>query len=161
MIRRTVAIGAVICVTWAVNVEAQHTHGGGGGGGWEGPRVDPQARFAEMRGKVEAMSALNIDAMWAVLSFGMGLALEQLDPLRGPFAAAWNKRALVLADVDKVDRPDWGAIKDEFKDMKKDLDQRLKAILNEEQRKAFSKQMKAYEKVTSRFQGGGFAHGQE
>jgi hypothetical protein len=61
----------------------------------------------------------------------------------------------------KVDRPDWGAAKDEFKEMKKDLEQRLKAIFNEDQRKAFSKQMKAYGKAISQPQEVGFARGQE
>lgn len=161
MIRRTAVMGALICAAWAMNAEAQHTHGGGGGGGWGGPRVENPERLEEMRIRMEASNALNVDAMWAILSFGLGLAPEQLDPVRGPFAAAWNKRALVLANADKVARPDWGAIRDEFKDMKKDLDQRLKAILNEDQRKAFSKEVKAYEKVAARFQGVGPARGEE
>ncbi|MBI2950982.1 hypothetical protein HYY27_02755, partial [bacterium] len=69
---------------------------------------------------------------------------------------AWSKRASILALAEQADKPDWAAYRDELKDLKKDLDQRLKALLNEEQQKAFSKQMKAHENTFSRFPGGGF-----
>lgn len=155
MIRRTVAIGVLVCAAWAMNAEAQWGPGGGGRGGRGGQWGGNRARFEEMRARMEALSALNIEAMWAVLSFGVGLTPEQLDPLRGPFAAAWSKRASMLELAEKADRPDWEAYRDEFKDVRKDLDQKVKAILNEEQWKAFSKQMKAYENAIPRFQGGG------
>lgn len=153
----------LLCISWAMKAEAQWGPGGGGrGGGWGGGRGqggENRARFEEMRAKAEAMRALNVDAMWAILCFGVGLTPEQLDPLRGPFGMAWNKRAGILEDAGKADKPDWGAIKDEFKDMKKDLDQKVKTALNEDQWKAFSKQMKGYDNALPQFQGGGFGPG--
>jgi len=155
MIRRAVMAGILTGAIWASGAEAQMGPGGGWGGGRRGGFGD-RARFEEMRARMEALNACNIEAMWAILSFGLGLAPEQLDPLRGPFAEAWSKRASILALAEQADKPDWAAYRDELRDLKKDLDQKLKALLNDEQQKAFSKQMKAHENTFSRFPGGGF-----
>ncbi len=106
-----------------------------------------------MRGKMEAMGALNVEAMWAVLSFGVGLAPEKLDTLKGPFAAAWTKRGSILEDAEKGGRTDWGAVKDEFREIRKDLDQKVKALMDGDQEKTYSRAMKAYENAAPRFLG--------
>lgn len=162
VIRRMTVLCLLVCVFWAMKAEAQWGPGGGGpGGGRRGQGGENRGRFEEMRAKMEALNACNVEAMWAVLCFGVGLTPEQLDPLRGPFAEAWNKRTSILEMAEKADKPDWGAYRDELKEMKKDLDQKTKALLNEEQQKAFSKQMKAYENALPRFRGGGAPGGGE
>jgi hypothetical protein len=108
---------------------------------------------------MEALSAFNVEAMWAVLCFGLRLAPEQLDSLRGAFGESWNRRASVLAMAEKADNPDWGAYRDELRDMKKELEQKIKAVLNEEHQKEYSKEMKAYENPRLRGGGPGFREG--
>lgn len=157
MNRRILALAAVlILAAWAMPAAGQGGAGGGpGAGGPPGggfPGGD-RGGFEKMQGRMEAMNALPIESLWAVLSFGVDASRAQLDSLRAPFAEAWNQRASILEGREKGDT-DWDAIKDEFREMKKALDLEIKAVLSEEQQKACSKQMKALEKTMPRPPGG-------
>lgn len=145
MIRKSVLVVLVIVVAWALIAEAQFGGRGRGGGYGRrgGGRGNPEM-FQKMRVKMEAISVLNVEAMWTALSFGTGLTPEQLDPLRGSFAQAWKQRMEILEDAKDGEDRNWGAIKDEFKDVKKDLEKQVKKFLSKDQRKAYSKLMKTY-----------------
>ena len=146
MIRKSVLVVLVILAAWALIAEAQfggRGRGGGYGRRGGGARGNPEM-FQKMMVKMEAISVLDVEPMWAALSFGTGLTPEQLDPLRGSFAQAWKQRMEILEDSRNGEDRNWGAIKDEFKDVKKDLEKQVKKFLNKDQRKAYSKLMKTY-----------------
>ena len=133
--------------------QAQFTPQGGGGGPWGGGRPgggDPGG----MRVRAEALSALNLEGMWGVLCFGISLPTDQLESMRAPFQANWDRRASILATTSKETEESWEAIRDEFKPMRKDLDGVIKKTIGDEKFKEYSNILKEREKLVRNHMGG-------
>ncbi|HEX7878519.1 MAG TPA: hypothetical protein VF720_03870 [Candidatus Eisenbacteria bacterium] len=132
---------------------AQFTPGGGGGHG--GPGHFGGGDREEMRTRMEALAALNLEGMWGVLTFGIGLSADQLESLRAPFQVQWDRRAEILKDTDKEDTEGWEAIRDEFKSVREDLETMIKTTIGNEKYKEYSKILKDREKMVRNRTGGG------
>lgn len=104
---------------------------------------------------MDAVNALSIESMWAVLNFGMNLSPDKVSILKDPFSDAWNRRASILEDASKKGETDWGAIKEELQDMKKDLDGKIKATLGDASYKDYTEALKTYDKLIPRRGPGG------
>ena len=130
---------------------------GGRGGHWGGGRFGGDREG--MRTRMEALAALNLEGMWGVLSFGIGLPADQLDSLRAPFQEKWDRRASILADTDKESDEGWEGIRDEFKDMRKQLDGVIKTTIGDEKFKGYSKVLKDHEKPVRSRMGGDMGGG--
>ena len=134
--------------------QAQFTPQGGSGGHWGGGRPGGGDREG-MRVRAEALSAMNLEGMWGVLSFGLSLPADQLDSLRATFQANWDRRTSILADTSKETKESWEAIRDEFKSTRKDLDAVIKKTIGDEKFKELSKILKDREKLVHDQMGGG------
>jgi len=113
---------------------------GGRGGRWGG---DDSPQMEAMRDRFDALRQLDLEPMWAVLSFDAGIDAATLDSLRGPFGDAWKERASVLHDADQSDKVDWDGVKREFSNTHKQLADRIKATLSADQYTAYTRGMDA------------------
>lgn len=156
---RSFGIVMMLAGLLAAGGQAQFNPPGGGGGGPMGfPGGGPRGGgrdSEEMRARADALGALDLEGMWAVLSFGSGLGPGAADSLHAPFQAAWDRRASVLDGAEKNDREGWEAIADEFKSMRKDLDRTIRSLLGDSRYRTFADQMKAREKSRGRGPGHG------
>jgi hypothetical protein len=98
-----------------------------------------------MREQMEALRALPVDMMWATLSLGMNLSEEKLKTLRLIMGDVWKKRQEYLELAQK--HGTWKEYGEELKDMRKSLDDQVKAILDQDQHKEFKDLMKKQERV--------------
>lgn len=147
---RSFGIVMLLAGLLAASGQAQFNPQGGGGGPMGFPGGGPRGggrEFEEMRARSDALGALDVEGMWAVLCFGSGAGASPADSLRATFQAAWDRRASILDGAEKNDREGWEAIADEFKSMRKDLDQKIKAQLGDARYRTFAGQMKAREKT--------------
>ena len=112
--------------------------GGGGFGGGRGGRGGDQ--MDRMRDQMETIRAFPVDAMWVALSLGMDLSDDQLKILRVMMIDAWKKRQNYLELARK--HGSWKDVKEEFDDLKKDLDKQVEAVLTKDQRKELKNSLK-------------------
>ena len=120
-----------------VSVEAQRGGMGRGRGGFD--RGDSE-QMEKMRAQMEAVRVFQVDALWSALSFGLDLPEAQMLVLKPIMANVWSKRNMLM-NIGK-ERGSWEEVRDELKDLKKDVDQKLKDILSKDQQKALKKLLK-------------------
>jgi len=112
---------------------------GGGGGGFDGEKM------REMRTKMEALRTCPVDMMWAALSFEIEMTEEQRVQVAATMKDAWRQRHDVFAFSQEHDA--WNEGGKRMRDLKKKTDQRVKAVLEKDQWKAYEKALKKSQKA--------------
>ena len=91
-------------------------------------------------GRFRAMRALDLEAIWAQVSFELKTTDDQLTAMRVVFQKAWDQRKMVLEYAEK--EGDWDEVTTELDELRQDLDKDLSGILTKDQKSALDEWLK-------------------
>ena len=100
---------------------------------------------------MEAVRAFDLEWLWAQISFELGLEGEQEPRIKAVFREVRAKRDTLIGEMETKANPDWRILAGAFREVRKDLDKKLREILTEAQWKRLTELEKQREERRKSF----------